>query len=143
MLMSITQAENVRESFVLVAARGDELAERFYEALFERQPGLRGVVPTDHWMRARDLLSGLGLLVKNVHRVDAIDYLLHELGAKAQRAGVSPQQYGIARQVMLKTMGDLLGERWNAELEADWTQLFNAATSVVLVGGGRVRAKAA
>lgn len=143
MLMSITQAENIRECFSQLAPRGDELAERFYEALFERQPQLRNVVPTDHWMRARDLLSGLGLLVKNVHRVDAIDYLLHELGAKAQRAGVLPQQYGIARQVMLKTMGEMMGDAWTAEVEADWTQLFNAATSVVLVGGARVRAKAA
>jgi hemoglobin-like flavoprotein len=143
MLLSITQAENIKSTFALLAPRGDELAERFFEALFAKQPGLRRVVPTDHWMRARDLMAGLGMLVKNVHRLEAVEHVLHDVGARAQRAGVLPQQYGVARQVMLETMKGMLGESWDEEVEGDWTQLLNAATSVVLVGGGRVRAKAA
>lgn len=141
--MSLSQMNAVRESFRELSPRGDELAERFFERLFAGAPELRGVLPKDHWMRARDLLSGLGTLVKNLHRLEAIDHVLMEFGVRAQKAGVLPRHYGIARQAMIATMRDMLNAEFDAELERDWTQTLNTVSSVVLVGAGRSRAKAA
>jgi hemoglobin-like flavoprotein len=142
-MMTLSQINAVRDSFKALAPHGDELAERFFDRLFERQPALRAVLPQDHWMRSRDLLTGLGTLVKNLHRLDAINHVLMEFGTRAQRAGVLPQHYGIAREIMLETMREMLGDEFGAELENDWRQTLTSVSSVVLVGAGRSRAKAA
>ena len=142
-MMTPSQIANVRETFQFIAPQGDEMAEVFFERLFTREPFLRKVLPQDHWIRSRDLLTGMGLLVKNLHRLDAIEHVLTEFGAKAQRAGVSPHHYGLARQAMLATLREFAAETWNDDVESDWTEAFNAASSVVLLGAGRARAKAA
>lgn len=141
-MMTPSQIENIRDSFRAVAPRADDLAEQFFDTLFTREPFLRSVFPTDHWLRARDLLGGLALLLKHLHRIDTIELSLAELGAKAQRAGVSPHHYGRARQAMIDTLRSMDPD-WSDDLEGDWTQALNAASSLVLLGAGRARAKAA
>jgi hemoglobin-like flavoprotein len=137
------QIETLRTSFRALAARGDEMAGQFYLRLFARQPSLRAVLPRDEWQRNRDLLTGLGMVVKNLHRLGAVEHLLMEFGAKAARAGVTPQQYGVARESMLDAMRGVAGSAWTEELEEGWGTALNTAASVVLLGAGRSRARAA
>jgi hemoglobin-like flavoprotein len=135
--------ENVRASFKVVAFRGEELAEQFFTRLFQAQPGLRGMFPGDAWQRDRDVLTGLGTLVKNLHRVEAIGYVLEDAGIRCQRAGAQPHHFGVARDAMLASLKDMLGVKWDAELEAGWTEALNVALSMMIRGGGRARLRAA
>lgn len=142
-MMTAQTTDNVRESFQALAPHGDEMAERFFETLFARQPVLRALLPRDHWQRSRDLMAMLGLVVKNLNRPEAVQHVLMDFGAKAQRIGIMPQQYGLARQALIDAMRQTLGQHWNEDVETDWTEVLNSATSVVLMGAGRSRAKAA
>jgi nitric oxide dioxygenase len=142
-MMTLDTMNHVRESYKLLVADGEKLAELFFDKLFAKEPSLRAMLPKDEWMRTRDLLTGLGTLVKNLHRLSAINHVLMDFGAQAQRQGVLPQHYGLARGAMIETMAELMGEQWNDELELDWTETLNTVTSVVLLGAGRARAKAA
>lgn len=135
--------ENVRSSFKVVAFRGEELAEQFFTRLFQAQPTLRGMFPGDAWQRDRDVLTGLGSLVKNLHRLDAIAYVLEDAGIRCQRAGAQPHQFGVARDAMLASLRDMLGTKWNAELEESWTEALNIAVSMMIRGSGRARLRAA
>lgn len=142
-MMTATQLELIRESFKELAPQGEALADAFFERLFAKQPQLRTVVAQDHWQRTQDVMGGLGLLIKNLHRLAAIEYLLLDFGAKAQRAGVMAHQYGVARQTMIDSMRAVAKDKWDEETEAAWTTALTTVTSVVLLGAGRTRAKAA
>lgn len=141
--MTTQQHDRIRSSFQTIAARGDELARQFFLRLLAREPMFRTLLPKDTWQREQDLLAGLGVVVKNIQRPEAIEHLLMEVGSKASRAGVMPQHYGVARESLMDAMRGLMGKDWNDDLESDWTQIFNALTSIMLLGAGRARARAA
>ncbi len=141
--MTPLQLDNIRRSHEVVADRGEELSERFYARLFAIQPVLRALLPRDEWQRTRDLVAGLGLVVKGIERPGSVEHLLMDFGAKAERTGISPHQYGMARQALIAAMRETMGAEWTDDLEQDWTDALNSVASVVVLGAGRSRARAA
>jgi len=142
-MLTPAQIENVRRSFHSLDGRGDELAERFFARLFAAQPILRAILPRDHWQRSRDLFAALSVLIDNLDKLDSIGHPLMDFGAKAQRIGVMPQQYGLARQALLDALRFVLGRDWSEDLDSDWTEALNNAASLAVLGAGRARARAA
>lgn len=142
-MMTPDQIDRIRSSFKMVSGRGDELADQFFTRLFANQPLLKALLPRDRWMRSRDFLTGLGLLVKNMHRLDSIEHVLMDFGVRSTRAGATPQHFGLAREALLQSLGDLMGADWTDALENDWSEALNTVSSLVILGAGRSRAKAA
>lgn len=138
-----TRRDTIRDSYDAITPHADLLADRFFARLFAQQPSLRALLPRDHWQRAHDLMALLGLVARHAGRTDAIQASLIDFGAKAQRSGVMPQQLGLARQALIDSMRDVLGPHWTPEIEADWSDLLQSITSVVVLGAGRCRARAA
>jgi hemoglobin-like flavoprotein len=142
-MMTAHGHDTVRSSYNAISQHVDVLADRFFARLFASQPVLRALLPRDHWQRAHDLMALLGMVVKSENHPELIQHALLDFGAKAQRVGIMPQQYGLARQALLDAMKDVLGADWTEEVESDWTDLLNTVTSVVVLGAGRSRARAA
>lgn len=142
-MLSAQQIERVRASFKLLAPQGEELADAVFARLLARHPILRTVLPRDPWQRNRELLSGLGMIVKNLHRAEAIEALLMEHGLRFSRQGVTPQQFGAARDAVLDALRSAAGPEWTPELEEDWAQVLANVTSTLVVGAARVRSRAA
>jgi hemoglobin-like flavoprotein len=142
-MMTAQGHDTIRNSYTALAPHAGVLADRFFARLFAAQPVLRALLPRDHWQRSHDLMALLGLVVKNCNRPEIIQSALMDFGAKAQRVGIMPQHYGLARKAMLDSMHDVLGASWTDEVEQDWNDLLNTVTSVVVLGAGRSRAKAA
>ena len=141
--MTAQGLDTIRFSFNAISPHADVLAERFFARLLTVQPSLRALLPRDHWQRSHDLITLLGMVVKNANRPEQIQHALMDFGAKAQRVGIMPQQYGMARRALLDSMKDVLGADWTEGVESDWTDLLNTVASVVVVGAGRSRARAA
>ncbi len=142
-MMTSEQVECVRASYKALALRGEELAEQFFTRLLSKQPMLRAILPRDQWQRTHELMGGLGMIVKGLGRIESVEGMLMEFGARAQRAGVMPQHYGVAREALVETLRDLSGPGWTREHEESWRIALNTVTSLVLLGAGRARARAA
>ncbi len=142
-MMTAQGLDTIRTSFSALSPHAETLGERFFTRLFVLQPSLRALLPRDHWQRSHDLVALLGMVVKNASRPEQIQNALMDFGAKAQRVGIMPQHYGLARRALLDSMKDVLGADWTPEVEGDWTDLLNSTMSVVVLGAGRSRARAA
>lgn len=140
--MEHAQYERIRESFRTLTPRGAEVFAAFVNRL-NGTPVLRAMFPAEPQDHAQAFLSPCGLIVKNLHRITAIEYLLHETGARNQARGVLPQHYGAARDALLATLAEALGEAWTDELADDWSQAVDVVISVFIRGAGRARSKAA
>ena len=90
-----------------------------------------------------EFIASLGMLANNLHRLHTLEFVLSDLGAKAQRAGLQPHHLGEARAALVSAMRDTLGQAFTDVHAADWTEALNAAVSVMLRAAGRARAKAA
>lgn len=136
--------ERLRSSYKLLTPHADDLARIFFTRLFTAGPGVRALFPRDAasdsaGARTNELLASLGIVVKNLHRLDAIEQLLIDMGARNQRAGVQPQHYGMVRDALVAAMRDVLGPAWNLQLADDWTQTLNIVASIMIRGAGIAR----
>ena len=144
-----TQVETIRTSFNALAKRGEEVAERFYANLFAAQPALKSLFPRNASERDNELIAWLGMVVKNLHRIDSMLFLLEDAGKRCQRAGVQPQQFGNARDALISAMRETARHAgpdeltWDAQLESDWVETLNIIVSLMIRGAGRARARAA
>lgn len=148
-MMTDTQIETLRTSFNEFARHADVLGERFFTNLFAAQPVLRSLLPRNAWERDRELIAWMGMVVKNLHRVDSMSFLLEDAGQRCEHAGVQPQQFGRARDALVSAMRETAGTAdgnapaWSEDVEADWVDALNIIVSVMIRGAGRARARAA
>lgn len=139
------QIDRIRASFKHVAPHADDLTRLFFTRLFTAGPSVRALFPRDAAARSQDLIASLGIVVKNLSRLDSIEHLLTEMGIRHHRAGVQPQHYGIVRDAMIASMRDVAqGEGgWDARVEQDWQEVFNVVASMMIRGAGQARRLAA
>lgn len=137
------QIDRIRASFKEISPHADDLTRIFFTRLFTAGPGVRALFPRDAYAegsgRGQDLIASLGIVVKNLHRLDAIEHLLMDMGARNQRAGAQPQHYGMVRDALINAMRDIQGPTWNETLQSDWSQTLNVVASVMIRGAGHAR----
>lgn len=145
------QIERIRASFRLLSAHAEDLTRIFFTRLFTAGPGVRALFPRDIVAesmgtpgasggdRAQDFIASLGIIIKNMHRLESIEHLLLDMGARAQRAGAQPQHFGMVRDALVSAMRDVLGPGWTPQLQNDWTQMLNVVAAVMIRGAGQAR----
>jgi methyl-accepting chemotaxis protein len=123
------------ESFDLVAPRGDELVETFYERLFAAAPAVAPLFAgTDLRRQRARLLATLVLLRRSLGDLGALVPKLRELGARHVAYGAEPAHYPVVGSVLIAAMAEIAGAAWRAEYEQAWSQAFDVVTTAMLEG---------
>jgi hemoglobin-like flavoprotein len=131
-------------SFDLIAPRGDELVEVFYDRLFERAPGVRPLFAHVDMPRQRAmLLATLVLLRKSLRNLDAIAPKLRELGARHVAYGATAEAYPVVGEVLLASMAQIAGDAWTAEHEQAWAEAYGIVAAVMIEGAEAAGERAA
>lgn len=141
--MNPESIDNVREGFRSLAPRGPELFEAFVGRITDASPSMRGFFPEQPREHAQEYLSSFGMVIKNLHRLGAIEYLLTDLGEKNVARGIEPRHYGLARDCLLEVLSEALQGGWTDQVRADWTEAIQTVTSLMIRGAGRSRRRAA
>lgn len=125
----------LRESFELVAPRADQLAERFYEKLFEDYPDLlRYFTHTDFSEQRGKLIQALVLVLKSLENPPALTRVLHQLGSEHAAMGVEEEDYPPVTQTLLSVLAEFAGTHWNEELAEAWDQALTAVANLMIEG---------
>ena len=135
--------ELLETSFDLLAPRGDELMDEFYERLFAAAPEVRPLFPNDMRRQKTMLLGALVLLRKSLRNLDAIVPKLRELGARHVAYGTVPEHYPIVGGALLGAMAQLAGEQWTPEIEAAWAGAFEVVAGEMMRGATEATIRAA
>jgi hemoglobin-like flavoprotein len=135
--------ELLETSFDLLAPRGDELMDEFYERLFAAAPEVRPLFPNDMRRQKTMLLGALVLLRKSLRNLDAIVPKLRELGARHVAYGTVPAHYPIVGGALLGAMAQLAGEQWTPEIEAAWAGAFEVVAGEMMRGAAEATIRAA
>ena len=122
-------------SFDLVAPRGDELVDRFYERLFETAPAVQPLFAgADMRAQKRMLLGALVLLRRSLRDLDAIVPKLRALGARHVAYGARPEHYPVVGEVLIAAMAEVAGAGWRPEYEVAWAAAFGVVAGAMLDG---------
>lgn len=126
--------ELLESSFELLAPRGEELVERFYDKLFETAPAVREFFPDDLTEQRKALLGSLGIIVKSLRSPEKLTTYLQKLGASHVKYGAVAAHYDVVAGVLLETMAELAGDVWNDDLQSAWTAALGAVKEIMLSG---------
>ncbi len=129
------QISVLEDSFDLIAPRGEELVERFYDRVFATAPELKSLFGDTNMVRQRQMLLGaLVLLRKSMRNLDAIVPTLRSLGARHATYGVLPEHYPIIGSALLGTMAEIGEGEWVPEYTRAWTAAYAVVQQTMLSG---------
>ena len=130
--------ELLEKSFDLIAPRGQELVDRFYQRLFETAPGTRPLFDrVDMDTQKSSLLAILITLRESLRDLSVIAPDLEELGARHVDYGARPEHNPVVGSVLLETMAEMGGSAWKPEYSAAWAEAYKVVQDVMLKGAER------
>jgi hemoglobin-like flavoprotein len=140
----------VRETFAAVAPVADHAAQRFYAKLFERDPGLRALFPSDMGRQRVALMRVIGVAVERLDRLDDLLPAVEDLGRRHAGYGVRVHHYAVVGEALLDTLRERLGAAFTTEAETAWraaygllaTTMQAGARTVATAGGAELRSAA-
>lgn len=141
--MDTSAVARLRSSFELVAPRGQELIDTFYNRLFAAHPSVRGMFPPDMTKQKQHLLAAVGLVVKHADDLGSLDKPLMDMGARHVNYGVRPEHYPIVRDTMLAALAEIAGPAWTPQLAGDWGAALGAVAAKMIEGAESATRRAA
>ena len=130
-------------SFDLVAARREELVDRFYRRLFSDAPATRALfVHADMRAQKRALLGALVALRRSLRDLSSIAPFLSDLGARHVQYGVCAEHYPLVGAALLETMAEVGGAAWQPSFTSEWARAYQMVTQIVMDGAEQAAAAA-
>ena len=118
--MTPEQIALVQTSFAQVVPIADTAATLFYRRLFELDPALRLLFPSDLTEQGRKLMTMLRVVVTGLSRLETIRPAVEALGRRHVAYGVTEAHYATVGAALLWTLAQGLGEAFTAETAAAW-----------------------
>ena len=108
---------------------------RFYEILFIRYPAARPLFGGNTTRAQQEMLQGaLVAVLDNLDNGPWLASTLSAMGAKHVGYRVTREMFDWVGDSLLATLAEILGDEWNAEVAAAWTEAYGAIRDLMLVG---------
>ncbi|MCI0395955.1 MAG: globin domain-containing protein [Chloroflexi bacterium] len=122
--MDTRQITLVQSSFAMVAPIADQAADLFYARLFQLDPSLRGLFPSDMREQKGKLMHMLAVAVRGLNRIDELVPAVQLLGRRHAGYGVKPEHYATVGAALLWTLEQGLGEAFTQEVWEAWVAVY-------------------
>ncbi|GGZ93017.1 globin family protein [Algibacter mikhailovii] len=126
----------VQESFEKVKPIAPAAAEIFYTKLFELDPQLKPLFPTDKEgamvEQGNKLMTMLAAAVAGLSNLDALIPVLKDLGKRHVAYRVEPSHYETVGAALLGTLEAGLGEAFTDDVKEAWTSVYGTMSSVMI-----------
>lgn len=119
----------VRESFDLIEPIAPQAGAMFYANLLEADPVLHALFTHEIGVPGEALMKLIGVAVLHLDQPEVLMPLLDELGRRHAGYGVRDAQYDTVGAVLLKTLYQVLGVAYNAEVEEAWVDVYGVVAT--------------
>jgi nitric oxide dioxygenase len=130
--LSPAQVALVRGSYATVKQLEQDYSSRFYHRLLERHPFTRALFPDDLARQISVFRLTMDALVARLDEAGAWRAGLAELGRRHVGYGVLPVHYSYVGGVLIDTLAEMLGDRFDAATRAAWETLYDGVTQAML-----------
>lgn len=122
----------VQASFEKVVPIADLAADLFYTRLFELDPSLRPMFPTDLTEQKKKLMQMLTAAVRGLTRLNKLVPAVQALGWRHAGYGVMPEHYKIVASALLWTLEKGLGSDFTPEVKAAWVEVYTVLADTMI-----------
>lgn len=128
----------LEQCFARIAPAASDLAETFYEDLFERYPNVKPLFANVNMAaQQKHLIAALVMVIDNLRNPDALDNALVALARRHVGYGVAPTHYYAVCSTLLEGIRKADSEHWSDALELAWQDALDGITNVMLTGAAR------
>jgi len=122
----LTQAQKtlVQDSFKTITPIADDAASLFYRRLFELDPSLERMFPSDMTEQRKKLVQMLAAAVKGLDRLDQLVPVVQSLGRRHAGYGVLDAHYDTVGAALLWTLEMGLGRAFTTEMKDAWATVY-------------------
>ncbi len=125
----------LEQSFALVApteGAKQAFARECYATLFRLHPEVKPLFThTSMEKQAKKFMASLTLVLHVLGKPDVLTTTLQRLGRRHQTVGVRVEHYPMVAEALLATFASRLGGQWTADMQAAWTEAFEAMASLM------------
>ena len=122
--MNSEQVKLVQGSFAKVLPIADTAADLFYTRLFELDPSLRRMFPTDMAEQKHKLMMTLKFAVNSLSRLAELVPAVQALGRRHAGYGVKNEHYNTVGTALIWTLEQGLGDAFTPEVKAAWVAVY-------------------
>ncbi|WP_200975571.1 adenylate/guanylate cyclase domain-containing protein [Echinicola sp. 20G] len=121
----------VQATLDLLLKNEDRFAQRFYEKLFIRAPGVQSLFKKNMLEQGRMLTHMLSGIIYSLSRPEHLKMGLHQLGKQHIHYGVKKEYYPILKEVILDAIKEELGDAHNGNVQKAWENAIDLVTAVM------------
>ncbi len=125
----------VQESFEKVKPIAPQAAEIFYSKLFELDPALKPLFPSNEEAmksQGNKLMTMLGAAVAGLSNIEALVPVLQGLGKRHVEYKVEASHYDTVGAALLATLEVGLGDGFTENVKEAWTNVYQTMASVMI-----------
>lgn len=137
--MTPEQISLVRTSFARLSSDMPALTTRFYEDLFEKDPTLRSLFPTDLEEQKVRFAEKLTEIVRAISDLEGLLAQTRALGARHAAYAVRASHYGTVGDAFLAALAGVSGGTFDPETRAAWTMAYSLVAETMLEGASAAR----
>jgi nitric oxide dioxygenase len=125
------QVEAVEASWAGLRPHLSQIADRFYQRLFEAHPEVRALFPDDLVLQRVKFADELDTLVTAIPDFTSFRSRAVSLGDRHHSYGVLPRHYPWVRDALLGALAES-SSAWDEHLEAAWTQAYDLVAELMM-----------
>ncbi|MDA0799536.1 MAG: globin family protein [Chloroflexi bacterium] len=130
--MTPHQIHIVQASWAKIVPRANAIVDMFYEHLFELDPSVRVLFPTDMEEQRKMLLVILTSGVIGLSNLDKLTPTIQDLGKRHHGYGVLETHYETVGEALLWALKQNLGYAWNDELKEAWSAVYVVLANLMI-----------
>lgn len=129
--MTPQQTALVQESWAAVTPIADAAADLFYGRLFELDPALKELFPSDLTEQKKKLMQTLAVCVNGLTDLGEIVPAVQALGKRHADYKVQEQHYETVGAALLWTLEQGLGEKFTPEVRDAWIEVYTVLSTTM------------
>ena len=122
--MTPQQVALIHDSFAEIVPMSDQVAEIFFNRLFEIAPHVRPLFRGDMAEQRVKFMATMSMLVNSLGNLDIVLPAAGKLATRHVRYGVTPEHYPVVGQALLWTIQRTLGLNWTTDVAAAWIEAY-------------------
>ena len=130
--MTPKQISLVQETWKKVLPIAPQAADTFYTTLFQMDPSLKELFPTDMEEQGKKLMAMLDTAVKLLNQPEKLIPAVQKLGAKHVNYGAKPEHYDTVGAALLKTLAVGLDKEFTVPVKNAWTAIYKTLATTMI-----------
>ena len=121
-----------QNTWLEVASDEEKAAKLFYDHLFEIYPDVRPLFSTNMTIQRLKFMAILTTVVESLGNLESLRGEVEAMGKRHKAYGADSAHYPAVGEVLIKTLGELLGPKFTPEVKTAWTAVYTRLAEIMI-----------